>query len=116
MPPNTSQRDRPSTWQGGLIILACVLLTQFGDHFTGTPLPQRLTSLYMFAACFYCIRAGQDPALTPLDRFEVFVIIATGIAAQLVCLHTGSVWMVHLHHFVATVVLYIGAARPFERG
>jgi hypothetical protein len=83
--PSNSTPNRPShsTRSHELIILLLVLSSQFNEYIRGSPLPERLTSLWCFAACYYCVRAQHYPVPAPgsVNR-EAFYIVAFGVAAQ----------------------------------
>jgi hypothetical protein len=114
--PSNSPDNRPSTRSHELIILVLVLSSQFNEYIRDSPLPERLTSLWCFAACYYCVRVQHYPvpARGSVNR-EVFYIFAFGVAAQLFLLRAGANWLQHSNNLLATVALYIGAARPFEQ-
>jgi hypothetical protein len=116
--PSNSTPNRPShsTRSHELIILLLVLSSQFNEYIRGSPLPERLTSLWCFAACYYCVRAQHYPVPAPgsVNR-EAFYIVAFGVAAQVFLLRAGVNWLQHSNNFLATVALYVGAARPFEQ-
>jgi hypothetical protein len=108
--------NRPSTRSHELVILLFALGSQFNEYIRGSPLPERLASLWCFAACYYCVRAQHYavPAQGSVNS-EVFYIAAFGVAAQLLLLRAGANWLQHVNNFLATVALYVGAARPFEQ-
>jgi hypothetical protein len=112
MPSNST----PSTRSYELIVLLLALSSQFNEYLRKSPLPERLTSLWCFAACYYCVRVQHYPvpARGSVNR-EVFYIVAFGVAAQFFLLRTGANWLQHSNNFLATVALYVGAARPFEQ-
>jgi hypothetical protein len=115
MPPNSTD-NRPSTRSHELIILLLFLGSQFNEYLRDSPLPERLTSLWCFAACYYCVWVQRYPVPAPgsVNR-EVFYIVAFGVAHQALLLRTGANWLQHSNNFLATLALYVGAARPFEQ-
>lgn len=111
-PTNNHISTRPHT----LIVLLFALGSQYLEYIRGSTLSERLTSLYCFAACYYCVQAQHYPVPAQgSNNFDVVVIVAMGIAAQFLLLLAGSNWQVHVNNFLATVALYVGVARPFER-
>ncbi|KAK4610108.1 hypothetical protein CLAFUW4_14202 [Fulvia fulva] len=95
------------------ILLACAIASQIFEYVQDSSLPERFSSIYLFAACCYCVHASPEPTYNP--NFEVFVILCMGVSSQIMCLRSGSSWLTHINHLLATLALYIGAAKPFRR-
>lgn len=114
--PSNSTDSRPSTRSHELVILLFALGSQFNEYLRGSPLPERLTSLWCFAACYYCVRAQHYPVPARGSiNSEVFYIFAFGVAAQFALVRAGANWLQHSNNFLTTVALYVGTARPFEQ-
>jgi hypothetical protein len=98
------------------VILLAALGSQFNEYMRDSPLPERLTSLWCFAACYYCVRVQHYPVPARGSvNSAVFYIGAFGVAAQVLLLRAGANWLQHVNSLLATVALYVGAARPFEQ-
>jgi hypothetical protein len=53
--------NRLSTRSHEFVILLAALGSQFNEYMRDSPLPERLTSLWCFAACYYCVRVQHYP-------------------------------------------------------